>query len=591
MCNVSKADRNRITNSVCICFVCLTVNSVFLFQINKARSLALQFMAENPCCIRAVPYENFNSDAKFLTIRLYVDADEMGITDDFKDAAQQQFGDLCEIEYEDLLRPPLCDLVQPCKKRKDEELSNLSKVIEKHLHLFDNRLNVTAVCASYKVTKCIEMDTPCVTVFVLGKGRVPAGETDIDEIKKHNVPLFEDTPFDIAEGYYRPANGTSLESFTWPLRGGVGIGVQGRRGAGTLGGFLEDEKGKLYILSNEHILNPRVGMSDSNAAMGNPNGKIIEQPARSDYDKILKKANDKVKELSKKKSNMEKSRQDADNPDNYVHFDEVDVKRTENDLKKARKKLYKIESKRTPRQIGEYVCGLQDNVEGHFVDAAIALLDKKESHRMRTDRLSEDETDRCPLYGFKNDGHFRPNGEIVDMEDLVSGATQGREFMKIGKGTGFTDNGSFHTACEKLFLKYFSSPPKDDPRTSELTHVEFGFCQECIQSLPGDKEICHDRDECGSCGKKLTGTAETDFKHPVWFFWALNCFVIRKPTQPFSSFGDSGALVFGNDGRALGLVFGTFTYPAIDSAMCVASPLSMALKALEEKCGKKLKLW
>ena len=550
-------------------------------------------MAENLCCIRAVPYKNPNVNAKSLIMHLYVDADEMGITDDFKDAAQKQFSDLCEIEYEDLLSPPLCDLVQPCKKRKDEELSNLSKVIGKHLHLFDNRLNVTAVCASYKVTEFIEMDTPCVTVFVLGKGRVPAGETDIDEIKKRNASLFEDTPFDVAEGYYRPAYGSSLESFTLPLHGGLGIGVQGRRGAGTLGGFLEDEEGKLYILSNEHILNPRVGMSSRDATMGNPNEKIIEQPARSDYDKILKKANDKVKKLSLKKSNMEKSRQDADNPDNYVHFDEVDVKRTEKNLTKARNELDEIESEKRPRQVGKYVCGLQDNVGGHFVDAAIALLDVKESHYMRTDKLSEDETDRCPLYGFENDGHFRPNGEFVDMVDLVGGVTQGREFMKIGKKTGFTDKGSFHTGYKTLFIKQPPALPKEEPRASEFTHVQYGFCKDCIQSLPGDKEICHDIAECGSCGKKLIDKAkgEIDSKDPVWLFWARNCLVIRKPIQPFSNTGDSGALVFGNDGRAWGLVFGTFTHPAIDSAMCVASPLSMALKALEKKCGHKLKLW
>jgi hypothetical protein len=353
---------------------------------------------------------------------------------------------------------------------------------------------------------------------------------------------------------------------------------------------LEDEEGKLYILSNEHVLNPRVGANASE--IENPTGNVIQQPAQSDYARILKKARVKHKNWSSKKSKIERSKQDADNPDNYVHFDEDYVKLVERNLRKAGNELDIIESEE-PRRIGEYVCGLQDNVEGHFVDAAIAGLDEKESRYIKSDKHSEDKIGRCRVYGFDNNGNFQPNGEVVDMADFVSDVTEGRKLMKIGKKTNFTNNGSVHTAFKTLFVKQYSATPKDDPRVSEFTHVQYAFCDDCIQSFSGDTEICYEKYECGSCGKRLDRTQEgkAGAKDPVWCFWAYNCLVIRKPTQPFSNTGDSGALVFGSDGRAWGLVFGTFTHPAIDCALCIASPLSIALKALEMKSGKKFQLW
>jgi hypothetical protein len=75
-------------------------------------------------------------------------------------------------------------------------------------------------------------------------------------------------------------------------------------------------------------------------------------------------------------------------------------------------------------------------------------------------------------------------------------------------------------------------------------------------------------------------------------YWALNCFVIRKNKEPFVKKGDSGAIVFGNKGLAWGLVFGMFTHPLKNTDYCLASPLCVALKALEQELDiKGLKLW
>ena len=228
-----------------------------LQKINKVRSVAVQFTLANPCCIRVIPYEN--KDTQSLTVCLYVDTHGNGVPHHVENAAKEMFAN-CEIKCVDLQRRPLSKIVtrlQSCERKKGKEIFVLSRKIEENLDLFENRLNVTAVCASYKVTEAVEKEIPCVTVFVLGKGKIPAKETDIHKIKEDNGHLFDNAEFDVVEGYYRPAYGSSPEiEYAFPLRGGVGIGVQGVPCAGTLGGFLEDENGECYILSNHHVLSP-----------------------------------------------------------------------------------------------------------------------------------------------------------------------------------------------------------------------------------------------------------------------------------------------------------------------------------------------
>ena len=230
-------------------------------KIAKDRSSAVQFSLEHPCCIRAIPYENDRKGTKSLTMCLYVHTDDKGVLEDVKEAAERKFAGY-KIECVDLQRRSLCKIVSrlPSSKRQNgKELSDLSGKIEENLNVFKNRLNVTAVCASYKVVDAIERDIPCVTVFVLGKRRIPVEETDIKKLKEDNSHLFGNAEFDVVEGYYQPAYDPTPRSemaYAFPLRGGVGIGVKEVRGAGTLGGFLEDHKGECYILSNEHVLNP-----------------------------------------------------------------------------------------------------------------------------------------------------------------------------------------------------------------------------------------------------------------------------------------------------------------------------------------------
>ncbi len=570
--------------------------------MSKDRSSAVQFTLEYPCCIRAIPYENDRKGTKSLTMCLYVHTDDQAILKDVKDAAERKFSGY-KIECVDLQRRPLCKIVSrlPLSKRQNgKELSDLSGKIEENLNVFKNRLNVTAVCASYKVVDAIERDTPCVTVFVLGKHRIPAGETDIEKLKEDNSRLFGNAEFDVVEGYYQPAYDPTPRSemaYAFPLRGGVGIGVNGTPGAGTLGGFLEDEEGECYILSNEHVLNPpklkntgthdgstkdviheagasgilskdvaasaddvemqnstkemvlgagtsvglvedvegksrsrsvnvphpfEVGNNTSDVGMNNSTGKIIQQPALTDYNTMVKDAKQYLDETLDELRNGNPPVAELtlavidewkENDKDFKRmFDRLERKKT-----KAEQEFEAINDDE-PRQIATYVDGLKDNVKVTlddkscriYVDVAMAKLDGKELEYMR--KKGKDKTNLCPLYGFKKikDIIPVPNGETVDLETFFKEIHPNSEpeeklsFWKIGRGTGLTYDGRIETSdvwVERVFV-------------NGLFNVPFRYCEKCKPSdISETKLISHNYDGPQRCVKCNVNLKNVKFIH------------------------------------------------------------------------------
>ena len=556
----------------------VSIYNLFFSQVSKARSLALRFMSENPTCIRAVPYES--EDAKSLTMCLYMDTNGKRIPEKIITAAKEMFENYI-IEFDDLYRRPLNKIVrQPSapQKKKAKALADLSRTIEKNLHLFESRINITAVQASYKVTDSIEQDIPCVTVFVLSKGRIPAGETDINEIKEENGDIFNETEFDVAEGYHKLTNGSSLEDYTKRLEVGVGISVKTVNAAGTLGGFLEDEEGNVYILSNEHVLHPPDATEND-----------IVQPSNLDYKNKRSELEKKITQLTDKIERILGENNDS----SQSMLEEFEGHRD-----KEKKSLDEIKK---PRSIGKYECGVKDNhavgdIEV-YVDAAIARLEENELSFMKAYKTSEGKANRCPLYGFETEKYWNPedssnrppNGEIVNFESFQEHVRKEWErkkeqkkersrtpsklrFMKIGKSTGFTDEGCFEIPHKQIHLNII--PPNS-------------FCERCIQleHLNYDPEKNEpNANACQRCKKESGNPGQ------VRSFWAKNCYLVEKRTEPFSKEGDSGALVFDEEGRAWGLVFGLFD-DLSQHRPSLISPLCVALDALKQKSGKELKLW
>ena len=547
-------------------------------------------MSKFPCCIRVIPYESEDKDDKQLTMCLYVDTDGQGVPEIVKKSANKMFSDY-HIEFDDLHKRPLSKILDISARKTEisdeekEQRNSLSRKIGESLYLFDHRLNVTAVCASYKVTDFKEHDILCVTVFVLGKARIPAGETDIKNIKEQYGSLFDHAEFDVEEGYYRPATGPQLASYALPLQGGVGIGVQNVHGAGTIGGFLKDELGQCYILSNEHVLHP--------ADAGE--NEIIVQPSGFDYQNILEE--DKKKVAKALKTMQPPPNLTPEQEREAVQCRQFLAEKLDEDLKEARRNLECNKDKK-PRPIAKYVSGLRENVKINigesevefYVDAAIAELNKAE----------ETYVSYCgglygQLYGFEDP---MLDGEIVTAKcfrELLQKEDSKLRFMKIGRTTGVTKEGIIDWAVKELYVriicddKYRKTQPFDDPYAPAFTHVPFYFHENCVKHSGGKPETSddryHDVGKCMECYKEL----QDDDR--IKEFWARNCFVVRKRGSYFCNLGDSGALVFGNDGKAWGLLFGNFLHLSRDYSFALISPLSVALKALGRKTKKKFELW
>ena len=317
--------------------------------IVKARSLALRFTDINPLCVRAIPYENPNKAAqqKSYIMSLYVDNGSNGVPEDIKKAANDMFADY-EIEYVDLQRRPIPQIVThlpASKKVNEKDLRDLSTMIEKNLHIFENRLNVTAVQASYKIVHSNKRDIPCVTVFVLGKGNIPVGETDLKKLDENPF----DVDLDVVEGYFQPCSNNS-GSYAFPLLGGVGIGIDPSEDAchvGTLGGFLEDENGKRYLLSCEHVLNP--------GEIVNPDIKIV-QPAEIDYKIALKNVSSTVDELTNTLKKQKARMGEMESTDQDYGRYERRATKTQKALEKWTEEKSEVENSK-PRSIGKYYHG------------------------------------------------------------------------------------------------------------------------------------------------------------------------------------------------------------------------------------------
>ena len=547
-------------------------------NIVKVRSLALRFTAANPRCVRAIPCEITQQKSPF-TMYLYVHTDGKGISKDFRESAVEMFADY-QIEFVDLQRRPLCKIVthlSPSEKGCGKKLRELAKTIEKNLHIFENRLNVTAVQAAYKIEGSIVKDIPCVTVYVLGKGKIPAGEIDILEMTK-----LDGYPFDVVEGYFLPCG--DPKSYVFPLQGGVGIGVENERiTVGTLGAFLEDEDGKLYILSCQHVLRPN-GNSDS------PN-QVIVQPAQLDYQNEVAKISSQVEDCADRLEKQEKKLNII--ADNERHRHEKRAQKSRESLEILKNHL-RIVQKFKPRAIGKYCCGLKQNETVEFrskssakfyVDAAIAELDDEEVQELIEDKEEQPENSRCPLFGFKKniDTRFIPTGKIVDVEKFDDEESEKLRFIKCGRTTGHTDGGQLETS--NFYANLFGHEQKTC--AGDLSDVPFKFfCSSCTQATNVnmvDFSCLEEKQFCFHCGGEIENEANT--------LWAYNCLAIRKRQKSFCEEGDSGALVFDDQGRAWGIIFGVFAAEGINFDFGLASPLSATLQALENRLGKKLKLW
>ena len=537
-----------------------------MFQ-DRVRSKAVKFMSENPRCVRVIP-------CKDNIVYIYVVPESKETIESVRFAAKEMFDD-CAFKVVNLLQRRMDKLLirLPRKqKNKGKELSELAHEIEKNLRKFENRQNVTAVEPAYKVVDFEEKNEVCVRIYVLGKGKIPLYETDFNELEE-----LKDYPYDVVEGFFSPS--CSNTSTSYPLRGGVSIGVKGIKEVGTLGGFVTDENriGQRYILSCQHVLNPNDESYSSRV------GRIV-QPSELDKLEGEKKINE---ELRKKKEQLKLQ----ESKETTFSDDEDKLKRIKAKIAEIKTEIEKLETKvgnLSTREIGNYVCGIKQNVmlDGNrvYVDAALAELDENEILEVECNgetNATVDENNR--IFGFGSDP--RTSNRIIELENVINDEDNmdeeyARLFSKCGRSTGLTTKGQLET--RHFFVNLNGYRPAGALQSYPIKYY-------CISCSPADDAAIEMQNGNRVRGERCEG-CHTELSHEnTSTLWAYNCLSFRQPLKPFAEEGDSGSIIFDETGGACALIFGVFN--SQEALITLATPLQHIVEAFEQEKGIRIQLW
>ena len=296
------------------------------------------------------------------------------------------------------------------KQLEVSQVNGISKIINRNLPLFSKHRNITAIQPSLKVTNLEQTNDPCIRVYVLGKGRVPFGESEIPN-------SVDDCPVDIVNGFWCETSDTprfpTAHNQEKYLRLGASIGIEGKDDAGTLGAIVKGHDGGLYLLSCDHVIK-----HEGERRITNPGWcHFLDFAGCHMFDYIVletffhpQPATDHYRLSSQVESACESLR-------SILHAK----------LIKREKKLMEIFSE-LPRTVAYYVDGIRKDIDfpdgsKNYIDAAIAKLTKEEEEALK-------ENGRVEIIDTVN----YPNG------DFTMGESQNnvREWCKSGSSTGYT---------------------------------------------------------------------------------------------------------------------------------------------------------
>ena len=504
-------------------------------QDHDIKGKTTTFEAEHKECIRVLPYTSASGQ---VYVQLYVFCGKNGIPEELKKAAQEFFGETgVELKWTNLYNHAsnMPNIVSKDFKQLEVSQANvISKIINKNLPVFSKHRNITAIQPSLKVTNSKQTNDPCIRVYVLGKGCIPVGESEIP----HAV---ENCLVDIVDGFWletldtpMPLTAHKQEGY---LRLGASIGVRGTKSAGTLGAIVKDDS-KFYLLSCDHVIN-----HEWEKEIIHPGGAhylsslkyhLIEY--QNWINRIIKPEN-RLKHLNPTPESIFKHLQNQ--VDSF--YNAPDVQRHPK-LEECKRKLDELFSEK-PRTVAYYTDGIRKNMTLSnglecFVDAAIAELTVKE------------------VEALKENGYV----EIIDTTNYPDGdvsrdgsPNQVKEWCKSGSSTGYTTLESYFS-LKKVFLK-----------TAEHERPSF---------FPGNLE-----------------PPETYASDDGWL---IDCLFFPHNQNVFSNLGDSGAVIFEkSDGQPQAMSgFGIVLGVIISETECgtVAAPLLSALNLLSEKLGRRLTL-
>ena len=536
-------------------------------------------------CVRVLPY----IESGEVVIRLYVFSGDYGVPESLKADAQGSFSMMnVKLDWLDLynnsdnvLNGTPLGIPSESHRLSGSQVDEISEFISKNLHHFDKHRNVTSVQASFKFTNSQQTNTPCITIYVLGKGFIPIGESEFE-------PCLGPYPVDIVNGFWfrtaLPWRPNQAQKQNNVVRLGVSIGVDGQDVSGTLGAIVKDEDtGTLYALSCDHVMKHQLtgetvlsrteivhpGLNDHLNYLRyhlSEYSKVIHSLADTDNqeDKVTEVENLGTREeMWEKFNDLKALKQECLKCKVFSEETQTDINEHESALKTG--------FSEQPRVVGIYTKGLQRNAEWidgkeYFIDAAIAKLTKEEVKRLRKGGNIK-----------VVDTRDRPNGKCC----LAKREGKPANLSKSGRTTGYTTNGVLVES--PLFLK----PSVCKERESPFVDVEKYqyFCEACapVQTTQYETESgnCVGL-PCEGCGKQSWNVRREKS------LWWKNCLCIaNKRGLPFSTAGDSGAVVFEKCGpflQGFGLIFGEHENAV--KSYAIASPLAIVLHALSSEISE-----
>ena len=490
------------------------------------------FEAKHKECIRVLPYTNASGQ---VYVQLYVFCDKNGIPEELKADAQEFFGVTgVELRWTNLYNyasniPNIVSV--DFKELEVSQVNDVSKIINKNLPVFFKHRNITAIQPSLKVINSKQTNDPCIRVYVLGKGCIPVGESEIPT-------SVEDCPVDIVDGFWfetletpKPLTAHKQEEY---LRLGASIGVKGTNTAGTLGAIVKDDDGRFYLLSCDHVMK-----HEGEREIIHPGwchySTSIEYHLTEYQNWIGRIFEPRIGFHPQLVDDFSQLRSQVDSACNTLRV------LLHPKLRECEYKLHGLLSER-PRTVAHYKDGSRQEMElpngsKVYIDAAIAELSNEEKRALEKNGYVE-----------IIDTASYPDGNVT----MDGSQNNEREWRKSGSSTGYTSlKSSF--SLGKVFLKI---PEHERPSFSSKNLV-----------LP-------ERDVGGDV-------------------WRRDCILFPNNQNLFSYFGDSGAVIFEKSGQQPQAMpgFGIVIAVLFSGYRCVgtiAVPLYDALHLLSGKLGSSL---
>jgi len=500
------------------------------------------FEAEHEQCIRVLPYSQ-NGDVE---IHLYVYNDRSGIPTELKNAAEAFFGEKgWKLVWADMYNDAFNLLKVTSIEYSSEEpqrleaskVDEIDAIINNHLHVFSKHRNVTAVQPSFKVKNSVQTQEACIVFYVLGKGKIPFGDSAIPR-------TIGSYPVDIVNGFcvrtkapYLPKEAHEQNEF---LRLGASIGVNGKQSSGTLGAIVEDvNSGTLYALSCDHVM-----YDADQSEIIHPGLDVYLNYLRhhlGEYEGWIKRVTGRDDNLPQLDDSLGKTELRQLFIDLRRRNEEMNITGSMPTYKLRKMRFHEgiLEEAfdKQPRVVAKYHAGVRCNVqnaEGHFIDAAISKLNKDEVQKVKAET-------EVVIIGTK---HY-PSGECLPAKAEVE------DLFKSGSATGFTQSGRhvYELGDRPTYIQA--------KRNGSWTDVK---CINCSESVGPCKQCTPEK-------------------------WLKRCLCIRGK-EPFCDNGDSGAVIFEKRGNELESPGFAIIFAELETQyfkFAIASPLEIALEALSQK--------